>query len=162
MMIGLPSFSLILDSRLPGKWGVCELPMGSSHNHPYRGGMPLCMSSKCKNPQLAWDFIHYLTSRSVLFPYAKRVGVLPPLELYSHEEILAGTSQELAPFAQVLPESISWNRFGAHGSKGSEMEAWQMPLQHTLRRVLKGQLSYEYAIKYISLSIRNILKKSIL
>lgn len=162
MMIGLPSFSLILDSRLPGRWGVCELPHGAAHNHPYRGGMPLCMSSKCKNPQLAWDFIRYLTGRSVLFPYARRVGVLPPCELYSPEEILSGTSFELMPFAQALPESISWDRFGAHASEGSEMEVWQMPLQHTLRRVLKGQLSCEYAVKYISLSIRNILKKSVL
>lgn len=162
MMIGLPSLSLILDSRLPGRWGVCELPMGSAHNHPYRGGMPLCMSSKCKNPQLAYDFIRYLTSRPVLFPFAKRVGVLPPLELYSREEILSGTSPELTPFALALPESVSWDRFGVHGSEESEMEVWQMPLQHTLRRVLKGQLSCEYAVKYISLSIRNILKKSVL
>lgn len=159
MMIGLPSFSVILNGRLDEKeWGVVSLPRGKAHNKSYRGGMPLCISSKCRNPELAFRFIRYLTKKEILFPYIKRVGGLPPIELYSKEEIISNSGKELAPFAKELSNSTGWAHYTDYYNIGEEMETWRMPIQFTLRRVLNQQISYEHAIQYISTSIRDIIK----
>lgn len=159
MLVGLPSFSIVLSGRLEGKWGVVSLPHGSAGNKSYRGRMPLCMSSRCKNPGLAWEFIQYITSKQILFPYTKRIGVLPPEELFTREEILTDIPDGLKIFAEQMDHTVGWMDHGSVTNAGIEMEVWQMPVQYALLRVLRGKLSYEGAIKYITLALKNILNK---
>jgi ABC-type glycerol-3-phosphate transport system substrate-binding protein/DNA-binding transcriptional regulator YhcF (GntR family) len=158
MIIGLPSFSIILRDRLADSWGVVKLPKGRVHGKSFRGRIPFCISAKCKNPRLAMSFIQHLTDRNILFPYTRRVGVFPPVELYEKDVIIQNTQPELRIFVDAMFDSTGWDKY--LNGQSMEMDSWQMPIQHTLRRVLQKKISYETALEYIYLALRDTLKRT--
>ena len=158
MMIGLPAFRLALEDRIDGQWGIAPLPRGPHSGNGYRGRMPLCISTKSKNPEQCWKFIQYLTEKRNLFPYSRRVGIIPAMELYSEKEILAFHGEEIKDFLEAMGDTAGWDQFFISPNNGIDMEAWQMPIQYTMRRVLQKEVNYEQAIQYITLAVGNLIK----
>lgn len=104
------------------------------------------------------SFIQHLTDMDILFPYTRRVGVFPPVELYEKDVIIQNTQPELGIFVDAMFDSTGWDKY--LNGQSMEMDSWQMPIQHTLRRVLQKKISYETALEYIYLALRDTLKRT--
>lgn len=62
--------------QLKGKWGVAPLPKDRAASS-YMGGSNLVLIKGSKNPDLAWTFMQYLSSRESQIAWFKSTGDLP-------------------------------------------------------------------------------------
>ena len=160
MLVGLPSLGTNLLSRqeFDGNWGIASLPRGREGNRGYMGRMPFCISNQCKNPQTAWKFASYLLSKNVLFPYAKRIGVLPPPQRFDRRDIMLNTHPVLRVFARELDNTMPWDIDSPNPLMSMTLETWQPTIQHALQRAVTGSISCEEACQYATMAIQDLMR----
>lgn len=160
MAVERPTLAMIMSQmhELDDRWGVAPMPAGPANGCTFLGGVPLCISSQCKDPQAAWLLIRHLTDERVNFPYLKRIGFLPPIELYDDEPILRQFPACYHPFVQAMHKAVPFSYPLPQNVLGVEMEEWNKPLQQMLRQVVRGETAVEKATDYLTWMIDSLLK----
>lgn len=165
MMIATPGvFKWLLAATPDGsmKYGLAPFPRGPENNFSFMGGMPLCISSNCKNPDFAWELISYLTRPNILKPYLARTGSLLPIECYDRSDITAAVERELYPVVDALETAVPHTYPVGYNQCLDFIRTgyWQIPMPQVLELILKGELSVENAAKFLSMSIRSFSKQN--
>jgi ABC-type glycerol-3-phosphate transport system substrate-binding protein/DNA-binding transcriptional regulator YhcF (GntR family) len=142
------------------KYGLAPFPAGPVNNYSFMGGMPLCISSTCKNPDSAWELISYICSREILMPYLNRIHTLLPIEIYDVEEIAANCPEYLRPAAYALETAVPHTYPVGYNQILDFMVVgyWQIPLPQALLRILRGELSVERAAQYLNMTIQSFFR----
>lgn len=160
MMTAPPSYyKFVVDSSPTGssQYGVAPFPAGPKNNYTFMGGMPLCISSKCKKPEMAWDLISYMTRPENLFTYLNRTGNLLPIELYTVEEIKANCPDALHPMACSLETAVPHTYPLGYNQCLTAMPNGfgQIPITQLLHLTLTDQMSVENAVKFLTVSLQS-------
>ena len=144
------------------KYGYAPFPTGPVNNFTFMGGMPLCISSNCKNPQMAWELISFINQPNILVPYLKRTGGLLPIELYDTDEIARNTLDYLHPAVMALETAVPHTYPVGYNQCLDFMRTgyWQTPVPQVLDLILRKELSVENAAKYLSMSIKVFSKQN--
>lgn len=160
LAIERPTLAMILSqmSDLDGKWGVAPLPRGPVNGYNFLGGLPLCISSQCKDVDAAWKLVNFLTEESVNFPYLKRVGFLPPVELYDAQQIIEATPAYYHPFVNAMKTAVPFSYPLPQNILGVEMEEWNKPVQQMLRQVVRGEAEIEAAVDHLTWMLNSLFK----
>lgn len=142
------------------KYGYAPFPKGPVNNFTFMGGMPLCISSNCKNPQVAWELISFINQPNILIPYLNRTGSFLPIELYDTDEIAQHTLDYLRPAVNALKTAVPHTYPVGYNQCLDFMRTgyWQTPIPQVLDLILRKELSVESAAKYLSMSI-NVFSK---
>lgn len=165
MMVGTPNILRWLIETTPEgemKYGLAPLPAGPDNHYAFMGGMPLCVSSTCKNPKAAWELVAHLTSHNILRTYCNRTGTLMPIECYDLEEIRANTQKNLHPVVDALESAVPHTYPVGYNQCLDFIRTgfWQIPMSQVLDLILRRELSVENAAKFLSVSIRSFSKQS--
>lgn len=160
MAIERPTLAMIMSHMedLKGKWGVAPLPQGPVNGYNFLGGVPLCISSQCKDPEAAWRLVDFLTREEFNFPYLQRVGFLPPVEIYdtdyiktkfpTYYDLFLDKMSNAVPFSYPLPQNIL----------GVEMEEWNKPVQQILRQAARNEIQLEDAVEHMTWMLNSLLR----
>ena len=166
MMIAPPSYyKFCVDSSPTGsaKYGIAPIPAGPANSFSFMGGMPLCISSKCKNPELAWNLISHMTRSENLFTYLNRTGSLLPIELYSIEEIKSNSPYTFHVIADALETAVPHTYpLGYNQCMECMPNGYgQIPISRLLHLSLTGQMSTEDAIKFLTVTLQSLSNQRI-
>lgn len=163
MMIAHPAvYTWLLDGSASGQqtYGLASFPAGPVNSFSFMGGMPLCISSICENPQAAWDLIAFVCEPEKLHPYLNRMGTLPPIELYDAEEILKNVPQSLSPVVRALETAVPHTYPVGYNQALDFVRTgyWQGSIPQILDLILRKKLTVENAAQFLSMSIRSFSK----
>ncbi len=120
------------------KWGIALVPYNRTPSSWGGGGVHLRIPVGAKNPDGAWEFIKYFTSREATLEYAKVTGVLPP-----YKDV--GTAPELVeavPGWEVILEALKVTRVLPFVL---EAPSWIGPLATAFEEVWSGIKTPEQA-----------------
>lgn len=165
MMMAPPStYKWLVDSTPDGaaRYGLAPAPVGPANNFTFLGGMPLCISSSCKKPELAWKLISHMNQPDTLRAYCSRVGSLLPVERYEIEEIRKNTDPAFGCVVDALETAVphtypvGYNQCLDFVNTGF----WQIPLPQILEMMLRGELNAESAAKFLAVSLRTYSRHS--
>lgn len=143
------------------RYGIAPFPIGPVNNYTFLGGMPLCISSHCKQPELAWKLISYMNQPELLRTYCARTGALLPIERYDIEEIRKNADPSFLPVVDALETAVphtypvGYNQCLDFVNTGF----WQIPLPQVLEMILRNELNVESATKFLSVSLRTFSRQ---
>lgn len=159
MLAPLSVYKWLCDSLPDGdsRFGIAPAPAGPVNNFTFLGGMPICISSNCKKPELAWKLISYMNQSDNLQMYCSRVGTLFPIECYNVKEIRKNAGKALKVAVEALETAvphtypIGYNQCLDFVDTGF----WQLPFPQILQMILRGELNVENATKFLSVILNS-------
>lgn len=163
MIATFGTYKWLVESTPDGnaRYGIAPFPSGPENNYTFLGGMPLCMSSHCKQPELAWKLISYMNQHDLLRTYCARTGSLLPIERYDIEEIRQNADKDFLPVVDALETAVphtypvGYNQCLDFINTGF----WQIPLPQMLEMILREELTPESAAKFLSVSLRTFSRQ---
>jgi len=129
-------------SKVVDDIGIAPIPgSGSVVSSTVNGGMPLVITAGCKNPDEAWKYISYLSSKEVQKKYAK--NALPIWKsLYEDKDVIA-TNPDVVNISKVQYDYIvNRPQVPYYSELSTEMQV-------QLQKVLLGNTSSDDALKAI-------------
>ena len=94
--------------HLAGKWWVAPLP-GHKRNVTFYGGQQMALTSGSRHPDLAWEFMRFVSSAEMQFEWVRQRGQPPSnmrvfdLPEFAREQPALGFIREVLPTARNFP-----------------------------------------------------------
>lgn len=131
-------------------WGACLIPKGPNGTgySSFSGGDSIGITSQCKDPEAAWDFIEYALSEDVQVEELAKGGCLP-----ARKDFFDNKYFEETPQYQVLKEALDVSET-PYSLKYDEMYT---PMLEDMQSCLNQQMTPEEAAADISARIDAIM-----
>lgn len=133
------------------EWGACLLPKGPSGTEyaSFSGGDSIGITTQCKNPEAAWEFIKFGYTEDVQVEDMAKNGMLPPRSDMFDNEYFNKT-----PEYQVLKEALKVG----HAPYSLKYDEMYVPVLEAMQRCLNGEKTPEQAFQDAAVAIDKIMK----
>jgi len=109
------------------------------------GGWGWAMSSTTENPELAWEFIQFMSSADSITQYTQGVGGIPTrLDASVDDDHVAAITEQVMPYQSFRPLSVDYNRVSEQ-------------IQIATERIMLGEATAQEAMELFAEAIVDIV-----